>query len=291
MLRYIYTLCELLSAVCAIISPVAIFHWLLRIINFQGVASLVNMLNPVFDPLNAIVEFVVKAPPLSYGGHQYSTTQGVLACVMTGAFFLFNFVAESLKASEQRMEVSRQAEQQRKRLQKLRDDQSKKQKFVTTNRRIYLVLDYDFQACPEGGAQWESTYARYHGKVLASYHNSLALEFDSIEQVVSYCMGAAQGILGHYATLRPLDPQPPFKVGIQSLDAEISTGAGVTATRKLISYVGPNQVIFSQEIRAMLESQGIDKAYRYQSIGMYAMEGGYQQELYRLYFTKPSASF
>lgn len=291
MLRYFYTLCELVSAVCAIISPVAIFHWLLRIINFQGVASFVNSLNPVFDPLNALLEFFIKTPPLSYDGHQYSTTQGVLACVMTAGFFLFNFIAESLKATEQRMDVSKQAAQQNRRLQKLRAEQDKKQKNVTTNRRIFAVVDYDFTACPTGGSHLDGAYGQYGGKVVASYSDSMALEFDAIQNAVEYCMHASQAMLGYYATLRPLDPQPPFKISLHSLDAEISTGAAVTATRKLISYVGPNQVIFSNDIWTMMEASGLEKAYRYQSIGMYAMDGGYQQELYRLFFNKPSSSF
>ncbi len=291
MFRFLYTMSDLLSAVCAIISPVAIFHWLLRIVNIQALASAVNTLNPVFDPLNALVELLVKTPPLSYGGHEYSTTQGLLACLMTGGFFVFNLISESLKANEQRMDVAKQAEIQRRRLQKLKSEETKVQKDITTNRRLYVVVDYDFMACPTGSASLENSCVRNGGKVLGSNAASLSLEFDSIASVFQYCMEASQGILSYYATLRPAEPQPPFKIGMHATDRSWSAAASVEEARKLSRFIGPNQVLFSNEVKAMLEANGLGMAYRYQSIGMYALEGTGQQELFRLFFTKPSNSF
>jgi hypothetical protein len=291
MFRFLYTMCDLISAVCAIISPVAIFHWLFKIMNFNAIAAQVNLLNPVFDPLNAFVEFFVKMPPLNYGGHAYSTTQGLLACLMTGGFFAFNFFSESLKATEQRLDVHQQAEVQKRRLQKLQNEQTKVQKTITTNRRMYVAIEYDFLNCPIGSTCLEETFPKYGGKVLSRGADSLSLEFDNMSNIFQYCMDVSQGILSYYATLRPVDPQPPFKIGIHTLDADISTSAAVAETRKLNIFVGPNQVLFSQAVKAMIDANGQNMTYRFQSIGMYALEGATQQELFRLFFTKPSNTF
>lgn len=291
MFRFLYTMSDLMSAVCAIISPIAIFHWLLRIVNIQALASAVNVLNPVFDPLSALLELFVKLPPIHYGGHEYSTTQGLLACLMTAGFFVFNFISESLKASEQRMDVARQADIQKRRLQKLKSEENKVNKDVTTNRRLYVVVDYDFMGCPTGSACLETTYTRNGGKVLGSNGASMSLEFETISNVFQYCMDASQGILSYYATLRPAEPQPPFKIGVHATDCSWSVPASVEETRKLSRFIGPNQVLFSQDVKSILEANGLGLSYRYQSIGMYALEGVGQQELFRLFFTKPSNSF
>jgi hypothetical protein len=290
MFRFLYTLCDLLAAVSAIISPVAIFHWLGKIVNVPAVKSMLTPLNPVFDPMNTMVELFIKTPPITYEGHSYSTTQGVLACILTAAFFLFNFLSETLKATEQRLDVSRQSLQQKQRLQKIRDEHLSQQKKVLTNYRTYVYVSYDTQACPTGAGYLEAAFSKNGGKMLEAYVNTLSLEFDSISSALKYCLDVSQAMMSYYATLRPIDPQPPFQIGLNAVSSERPTQDGIAEARKLVRYAGPNQVIFSQDIRTLMEANSLSMDYRYQSIGIYSFGGTEQQELFRLFFTKPSSS-
>jgi hypothetical protein len=290
MFRVLYTLCDVLAAVSAIISPVAIFHWLLRIVHVPAAMAAVDKLNPLFDPLNALVESVVKAPPLQYAGHAYSTTQGVLACLFTVLFFVLNFASESLKASEQRMDVSRQSDQQRRRLQKLREEHQTSQKQTAQNSKIYVQVQYDSHACLTGAGYLESAFVKNGGKMLQGYADSLSLGFDTIGQALQYCMDASQSLLSYYATLRPVDPQPPFQIAVHAVSGELPVVEGIAMTRNLVRYGGPNQVLFSQDIKSLLEAQGLGMSYRYQSVGLYGIGGTQPTELFRLFFTKPTSS-
>lgn len=288
MLRFLYTFCDLLAAISAIISPVAIFHWLGKLVKVQAVQEMLASLDPFFNPLNALVEVFIKTPPITYGGNSVSSTQGVLACLLTGLFFMLNFISETLKASEQRLDVTKQSLQQKRRLQKIRDEQQSQQKQVLTNRRIYVYVNYDSQACTTGAGYFEAAFVKHNGKMLEAYANTLCLEFDSVGSALQYCLDAAQAVLSYYATLRPIDSQPPFQIGINAVDAAQPTQEGIAESRKLIRYGGPNQVIFSQDIRTLLESKGLSMDYKYQSIGIYSFGGTQQQELFRLFFTKPA---
>lgn len=290
MLRFLYILCEVLAAVSAIISPVAIVHWLLRIINVPSVTEHITALTSFFEPVNAAVEFVIKTPPLVYNGHSYSTAQGVVGCLFTAMFFLLNFAAESLKAAEQRADIVKHSGEQRRRLQKICEEEQTSQQQVAENCIIYVQVDYDSQACLTGAGYLESAFSKNGGKMLHGYNDALSLAFDSVGQALKYCMDASQQLLSYYATLRPIDPQPPFRIALHALNADLPADEGVAAVRALVNYSGPNQVLFSQDIKTLLELNGLSMLYGYQSVGLYSVGGRRSIELFRLFFTKTSSS-
>ncbi len=290
MLRFLYTVCDLLAGLFAIVSPVAIMHWLAKVVRLVGTASFVEALNPVFDPINAILEIFIKSPPLMFQGEPIPTTQGVLAVLLTVSFFVFNFLSETLKAAEQRLDVTKQSLQQKHRLHQLKAEHQKQQKKASTNRRIQVQVVYDFQACPAGGTHLETTYGKYKGKVLDSTPSGIALQFETLEGAFKYALDASQAILSHYATLRPMDPQPSYQVAVHAVENALPVAEGVANTRKLVGFAGNNQVIFSQDIKAILETQGLFNMYHTQSLGMYAVEGR-QQEIFRLFYKKREGAF
>lgn len=285
MLRFIYTICDLFAGVFAIVSPVIIFHWLLRVAQPPGVDTVVNTLNPVFDPLNALLEFFIKAPALQWDGHSYSTTQGVLACILTIGFFLFNFMSETLKAAEQRLDVNRQASLQQQQFQKLKAETNKKHKQISTQSRVFLQIVYDFFACGSAAACFDSEFTQFGAKIHERLPSGMSLEFESIEKAFQYSLEVSQAILSHYASLRPMDPQPPFQIGIQVQEEDRPSQEGVQRARMVAHFAGSNQLVFSQDAKALLEAQGLQILYQYQSMGMYLVDG-FQQELFRLFYEK-----
>lgn len=287
MLRFLSFVCELLAGLCALISPVAVFHWLLQILNIAEIAKQVSLLNPFFDPMNAVVELFIKTPPLNYGGQEFSTTQGVLACMMTGAFFLLNACAETLKSGDEQLSVRTQEHRRNKQIRKIRTAELKSQQQTVTRRHVFAYLEYDFSACPAGATIIHEMMSRAGGNPLERQECGLTLEFPSLEGAFSFCSETSQRILRHYATLRPIDPQPPFRLALQALDGDTSKTAAIAETRKLIRYMDKNQIIFSQDVKLLMEASKFQPACSYRSLGLYEM-GGMQQELFQL-FTGKSA--
>lgn len=290
MLRFLYISCDILATIFAIISPVAIFHWLLRAVNIPGLAPFLTPLNNFFDPMNGMVEAIFHPPAINYSGNLIPTDQGVVACILTAAFFLMNFASEYLKTTEQRQDVSRQANLQRQRLNKLKEAQTKTHKTISTNRRYMVHVNYDFMLCPSGGEVLARGLPRQAGNVLERYPGYMTVEFPTLQQAIQYCMEASQAMLGYYATLRPADPQPPFRIGVHAVGTETATGEASAETRRLVNFAGPNNIVFTQDIRDLLDAQGQTLTYHFQSIGMYALEGR-QQELFKLFNSKPKAGF
>jgi hypothetical protein len=60
----------------------------------------------------------------------------------------------------------------------------------------------------------------------------------------------------------------------------------ISEGKKLTSFAGANQVVFNEATKAMLEAQGAAMDYQFQSLGIYAMDDGHQEELFRLFFRK-----
>lgn len=291
MLRYFSTLCDLISTVCALVSPVAIFHWLFKVVDVPALRGFVNSMDPVFLPLDSLLEVLIKLPAITYGGHAINTTQGFLACILTCFFFLFNFLAETLKVGEQRLNVQIDANLQRRRLQKLREEQQQKEKTLPLDLKIFVFVDYDALACPVMGERIEALILQEGGHVHSRMFNELALEFKKVENGLRFTLGASQAIMAHYATLRPLDPQPPFRMSLHGSDNLLTTSAAVSEVQKLINFVVSNQIIISEVAKALLEASGTKEAYRLQSIGIYSMDTGAERELFRLFAGKQSTTF
>jgi hypothetical protein len=285
MLRFLYTISDLLAGMLAISSPVAIFHWLVKVTNITAAEPYAAILNPIFEPLNDTLNTIIQLPILHYNGHDIPTTQGALACLMTAGFFLFNFCSEYLKAAEQRLDVEKQAFIQRRRLQQLKTEQQHFQKQVTGSTKLYMVVQYDFKGCPSGAASFETTYSKSGGKLIESSPQMLALEFEGPERAFHYALTVSQAIQSYYATLRPIDPQPPYQIAIQAIDSKLPGSEAILKMRKLVSYTGQNQILFGPEVHTLISQQGIIGRFHFQSVGVYIIEGR-QMELYRLFYEK-----
>jgi len=289
MLRFMYTVLDWLAGICAVASPVAIAHWLIGITKPGPLGEYFKILDPVFNPLNAILDVAFKSPSLMYQGAPVPLTEGILAIILTVLFFIFHAVAEALKTAEQKLDVGKQALIQRHRLKQLENSSRKQEKQITTNRRIQVCVHYDFQACPLGGKTFDAAYPQFGGKLVGPLDQSLVLEFDSLNQALKYTLESSQALLSYYATLRPMDPQPPFQIAIHAPESSLLTPDALAATQQLIKYAGANFVVFSQEVKAIMEAQSLGIAYRYQSLGIYALPGGSQQEVFRLFSSRQNA--
>lgn len=315
MLRFIYIICDVLATICAIASPIAIIQWLLKACGLAAKLPLVNALDPLFMPLNSIVDFFLHALPfkpimlsligllpsniqmfsgsvdlqtslipLAYGvlvwqGNSVPIAQGISAIVLTLMFFLLNFAAEMLRARERRMILDRQSGLEHRRLQRVMTEQKRHQKELIQDSRVYLQMQCDFLACPAAGQYAETLYPKYGARLHRSTPSGIGLEFTALEPCLKYSLEVCRTLLNYYASLRPMDPQPPFRLGIQVLPSALPHTEGLDRACNIADIAGPNQVLFSQEGKILLEAQGL--SFRIQSVGVY-MVGQVQSELYRI---------
>jgi hypothetical protein len=61
-------------------------------------------------------------------------------------------------------------------------------------------------------------------------------------------------------------------------------------TRRLVGFAGPNEVVFSQDVLEVLVASGSTQDYKYQSLGMYGLDGR-QREFFKLFNSKRGHTF
>ena len=288
MFRYIYTICDLIATVFALLSPVAVMHWLLKVTEISALQGFVRVLDPLFVPMDGVLELFIQLPHLNYNGHSYATTQGLLACLLTVLFFVFNFLAETARVWEQRVNVQVHAAIQRRRLQKLRDEQYKREDSLPKDLKVFGFVDYDVAVCPTIAKTIDLLIAQEGAHIHSRMFNELILEFKKIEDGLRFVLTLSQSILSHYNTLRPMDPQPPFRMALDGQDNLLDVSAAVIEVRRLIHYVGVNQIVVSETAKALLEISASSLPHSLQSMGLYTMgvpaleQHGVQRELFQL---------
>jgi hypothetical protein len=282
MLRLFSFVFAVLAAISALISPLIIVYWLLKITQVPAVLPYLQSLDPYLLPLNQLAAFFVPTPALTVEGRSVPTTEAVVALAFTLAFFLFHFVAELLKVAEQRILVSQESQRQISTLNRLRLATQRQKKILNTQEwQLQLYLRYDFLACPSGAQLIQDSVRQVAAQPLLDTPQALALRFTKLDDAIQCSQQMILTLKKHYTGLRPMDPQPPLFIGLHASNQE--TQSRVTPeTERVASFAGRNQIVFSQTVRALMEAQGLDKTYVFQPIGVYALGEAQQEEMFRL---------
>jgi hypothetical protein len=289
MLRFLYTICDWLAGLCAMISPLIIVHWLLKVTGLPWAVPFVNALNPIFNPWSELLQFLVKTPPLFVNGQPVETTQAALAIAFTLGFFAFHFSAEVGRSLEQRLDMNRQTRQQRQKLMQMsRDERQHKQQLSSLSWRICLNIHYPFPQCPMGSRLLDDVSLHPSGKLLERSKDVMSMEFTRLDSALQVCTEAAMALLQHYATLRPADPQPPFHIGLHAVETQTGVNTALAETERITEFAGKNQIVFSETVQRLMEAQHLALPRPAQSIGLYALSGGRQEEMFRLDLGQPS---
>lgn len=278
-----------MGTLCALTSPFVVLHWLLRIVNIKAIEDSVSRVAEWVDPFNHAIEFFVTTPPIHYSGEQYATTQGFFAVLLLLGFITCNFFAELLKAKEQRQLVEQSQTRQQNIMDTRQAQQTTVQNRMSQNYDVYLHIQYDDEACQTGKDLIHQLFKQYNAEMMQYHSNNYTLRFPDIESALSCCNQVTEKMLAYYATLRPIDPQPPFKFNLHSAE-KTAAGSAIDETQKLGKFVDDNQILFSDAIKSMIEAKQLQGHYQYQSVGIYASSsGGKKVELFRLYTRKVSA--
>ena len=229
-----------------------------------------------------MLQSALHLPSLTFQASQVSIAQGVLGVLFTGLFFLLNFLSKFLKATDNRMEIAADTRRERQRLEKIMHAQKQAQSKAAANRSVLMMIQYDFAQDSPATTSIETLRMRHESKLLDSSANAVLLEFPSLKKAFGCALEIGQAVLQYYKTLRPIDPQPPFMIGIHAPERTTDMVVSREQIQQLCRYAGKNQTLFSKDAMEMLQATHVAGSYQYQSQGFYDFLGLRQQEVFRL---------
>jgi hypothetical protein len=293
MLRILYFACVVLGNILAVLSPVAILLWLVDAQNIKDINNLIQPIQAIFVPFNSILDSFIKFPTIDYQERHVSITQGVLGFVFTTVFFILNVVGNVIKDWDEQLS-SRQSlwsvhvkdVQQNTAKNEMEERKRLTERLKATKFIVYIQFPFQEN---EALSPFFNAYGKFNGRAIQAQTTGLYLAFESINQAIEFTIETAQGLLVHYMTLRPLDPQPSFRMSINSFVSQADLEQGTTECRQIVRYASDNQVVFSSNVRQFLDVANGNDSYKFQSKGVYDFNGS-PKEIFHLLLkslTKP----
>lgn len=283
MFRIFYTALDVIGTILVFLSPIAVVHWLLKAVNLPDLEPVVNGLSVFFDPLNQILAGLlpITTYSLKWSGRELPITQGILGLLFTIAYLVVSYSATILKGLEKQVNNTQEFMKYQKIASERKAEDERQKKKISRNSRIWVYITYTFHDNKTGSDCFES-YLQFGGQIIQSLPTDILLEFDDMDKVVIYCLESARSILSYYATLRPMDTKPPFKISIHSVQEREDDSSSLEKCRQMCHYAGNNKVVFSQEFLDLMTARGRNKHYQYFSTGFYNFSGDRKYEIFNL---------
>lgn len=286
MLKLLALFLDLLSVLFALLAPIAIVHWLLGILAVPQLAGFVQVLAGFFQPMNGLLESVVGSyvPHVAYEGRDITVTQGILGFLFTLVFFLLAGLATATRGLDKKQAVASSLKRSHARMQQQAVVQAAQDRKTSSATRILIEILYPFDEMPEGSRAFAG-FAEGGGRLISSRPEAWVLMFESCPPALDYAIAAGTALRRHYATLRPMDPQPPFRMALHTSEpTDTATREGVGYLHLILRYAGENQIVFSQALQEGVTLQAPAKAYDIQSMGLFDLGTQGQQEIFRLFY-------
>ncbi|MEM0952166.1 MAG: hypothetical protein AAGI66_08510, partial [Cyanobacteria bacterium P01_H01_bin.74] len=282
--KFYALLFEVLAIVMALASPIVVIHWLLSIINIRFFKPLVAALQPTVEPFNIIFQSLIQLPPIQYNNAQYPTTQGGVAVVLLIGFMACSFFAELFKSRVQAEAIKKSQQVKKARLAKIKQTNIETNALFHQQAKVILYYCYDSRTCPKGEEAIQAILSKQPLTVLPNAVNGSMFVCASIHQAIVTSLAIKESLMAFYATLRPIDAQPPLYLavhaGLMSSDKRQSTLDELTRYTKFAS---DNQLLITEPCKKIMEAGDIIRNYQLLSMGFFSVGTGAQQvELFNL---------
>jgi hypothetical protein len=280
MLPLLSLICSIIATVCAFMSPVIICHWLLKLTDAPIGKPFVQAGDPLIVPLVQLLDGFFPALKLTINGHTFSPTEAIVAISFTVAFFVFHFLSEFLKMTNQRIIVDIEARKHMNNLNRMRrESERQKTALKVQDWKIQAYVRYDAATCPAGWSLIKRVSDEAGVNVIQEGPQGVFYQFSRVGDSIACSQKMILSLKQYYAGLRPIDPQPPLSIGIHAINQ--NSASSLSETERVVSFAGPHQVVFSQTFRDLLDAEDLQKNYVFQSIGIYSI-GQKQEEMFRL---------
>lgn len=282
MLRFLYTVCDWLGTFFAILSPIIIIDWLAKATKIKLFEPVHAILSPMTDPLNQTVDMIVHLPPMHFNGQQVELTQGLLGIAFTGCFFVCSLTAQMARAADQKIKVTKEVMSQHVRMQQIKAQEAQKKKKNTAHHELMVFVVCNYQTHPPTGTIFETGISRYSGKSHEANEDCMLIAFPNAANGVRFALESGRAVIEAYQKLRPLDPQPPFRIGLHAAHDEDNTSTRRAICNQVIQYASKNEIVFTQQAKEYLEGLGQLDQYKHHPIGTYNFAGAGSQDVFKL---------
>jgi Ca2+/Na+ antiporter len=262
----------------------------MRTFNPPDLEGFIKILNGFYDPLNRMLESVIPMltfgmlktmPTLTWMGKTLPVTEGILSGIFILLYFVFVYLSTLVRMTDKQIENTASIIKYNQESLMRQEEKKKEVKKVVKNVRVLMILSYSFSQNATA-AEMFNTYGRHGAHLVQSFPSDLLLEFTQPEQALEYAQQSARNVLNYYASLRPMDPQPPFKLALHVVGEQTDLNQETEFCRQMVYFAGNNKIIFSDAFRLVLDARGIALNYRYSSLGYYQFAQNIGSELYNL---------
>ncbi|MEB3206568.1 MAG: hypothetical protein VKK59_04385 [Vampirovibrionales bacterium] len=297
MLRLIAKICHVIGVACLVLAPIAIVHWVIRLIHppeLMDFIALGNIL--ILPPADMLDRLIPILPRIIFQEHLLSSSELILSFGLTVTFSVLYSFERFILDLDEKFKSNRIAKKMDKALKI-----SHNQKNVILLKRHHdfnkflVLIEYPFDQ-PGAISRYFDTFINFQANPITSgisrKTQHLLLDFNSAEKAVLYAMEASRNLLVYYATLRPAEPKPPFKIVLHAISSKTNfldptmTGACL----QLIKYAKPNQVILSSNMKVTIDSMLINRTshlkVKLESMGLYSTSNNETEEIFHLLSAK-----
>jgi hypothetical protein len=290
MLKVLAIFCDIISTLLVLLSPLTIFHWLMRTFNPPDLEGFIKALNGFYDPLNRMLEgavpmltlgFLKSMPTLTWMGKTLPVTEGILSGIFIFLYFVFVYLSTLVRMTDKQIENTASIIKYNQESLMKQEEKKKEVKKVVKNVRVLVILSYSFSQNATA-AEMFNTYGRHGAHLVQAFPSDLLIEFTQPEHALDYAQQSARNVMNYYASLRPMDPQPPFKLALHVVGEQANLNQETEFCRQMVYFTGNNKITFSDAFRLVLDARGIALNYRYSSLGFYQFDQNVGSELYNL---------
>ena len=296
---------DVISGLFSVLAPLTVLHWILGIFDIDAIAGIMTVFDFLFAPFNLAIDTLASPfgglPQIDYNDKKISITQGLLAVFFTFIFISLAFSAHLIRVLDKRLTLEKDISESKHRMAINEAQRTQAAQKVAASSRFLVYLIFPLSEYQKGASIF-SSFKQTGGKPIqvtptkpkddSPQPEYAVLAFDHPLQALSYAITCAEQLTGYYATLRPMDPQPPFNMAIHAIEPNGQhTHSGFIMCEQLMRYSGDNQIIFSETVLEWLRINDKIDNYTYQSLGFYTLEAlgadSAKQEIFRLFYKRP----
>lgn len=287
MFRWLSYITDFLGGLCVLLSPFIVVHWVLLALNIPEVTQAIEPANAIIAPGMAILSALpFDYPTLNIQGQDLSSKQMVLGLFYMVLFFAFNLISMGLRNIEGLLLQAKRKTTQHKNDKTAQQRQMERYQQAIQRSSVILTIDYPFKDFREATRFMLGSQLAPGQSILAQSATQASFHFNSPEAAASFAVSGAERLLSFYASLSPIDPQPPFKMVIHATEPR-TENEGIEKCKYLLSHCLDNRIIFSQHVHDLMAAHNVQQRFMFHSIGIYHIPSENQQDLYQLNYNRP----
>jgi hypothetical protein len=254
LLSYIRSLLAICSACCAILAPVCVVHWLVRLSPLRQVSQLMQPLDPVFLPASKALAGILPPTVLTMFGAHANIEQGVLSVLLTGTVLLLAFLSKMVQVSQTRTTVSNHRKTHARLLQQIAQQNQQRTVEQKANNRLVLYLrHFDPDQLGVVLARCQQAPCR----IIQTDDDKTVLMYNTIETGLTAIAQSLQWINERMRRLRPMDTRPDYRFVLHAVADEHAAQSAARLCQTLEPYCKPSKLLCTQNVADVIKVKGI----------------------------------